>query len=269
MEVSAAMSDRDTKSGKPKKPVEARLERAARFEEQGMFGRAIGELKKAVRGAPDKARIYKELARLYRNRRRADDAILATRKALGLTPGDVQAREMLLEMLIEIGKFDDAIQEGKELLRISPRSLSARDALGVAYIQKGMFDKALKVANELTSLDPTSPVNHFKKACLYQERGDIGNAIQAFSRVLEMQPDSEVARDAQEAVDTLDSQQLRHIIMLAVEDYIFRAKLIYDPEAATLERGYFLSCAGMSVLKQIQFEDLPEVYAEWKQRYYH
>ncbi len=84
-----------------------------------------------------------------------------------------------------------------------------------------------------------------------------------------MQPDAEMAGDAQQAIDSLDSYQLRHIIMLALEDYIFRAKLVRDPEAAALERGYSLSYSGMAALKQVRFEDLPEVYSEWKQRYYH
>ena len=57
--------------------------------------------------------------------------------------------------------------------------------------------------------------------------------------------------------------------MLAIEDYIFRAKLIHDPESAALERGYYLSGAGISALRQIQFDQLPEIYSEWKQRYYH
>ena len=67
----------------------------------------------------------------------------------------------------------------------------------------------------------------------------------------------------------LDSDQLRQIITLALEDYIFRAKLTRDPVAAAMERGFQLSFAGMSALKQIQFDELPEVYSEWKQRYYH
>jgi len=74
---------------------------------------------------------------------------------------------------------------------------------------------------------------------------------------------------AQQAIEALDSYQLRYIIMLAVEDYIFRAKLIHDPESASLERGYYLSVSGMAALKQIQFDDLSDIYSEWKHKYYH
>jgi len=263
------MSDEGTGSRKHRKSIQEYLDQAAKLEEQGLFRKAVGELEKALRRTADKSPIYKRLADLYQGQRRLDDAVAALRKAIRADREDVQAREMLLETLLELSRFDDAIKESKELLRVSPRSLSAREVLSSAYLQKGTLEKALQVTNELISMDPTSPVNHFRKAWLYQQKGDVGNAIHEFTRVLEMHPDTEMARYAQQAIDTLDSFQLRHIVMLAVEDYIFRAKLIRDPEAAALERGYYLSYSGMAALKQIQFDELPEVYAEWKQRYYH
>lgn len=263
------MADKQTGTGKHKRAAKSHMDRAAEMEERGRFREAISELEKAVRTATDKPLVYRELAELYRSQRQMDEAIDAIKQVIKHEPNDLQAREMLLEMLIELGRFDDAIRESKDLLKVSPRNLSARDVLSIAYLQKGMLDKALQVTNELVRLDPTSATNYFKRALLYQQKGDYGNAINEYSRVLEMHPDDEMAEDAQQAIDSLDSYQLRHIVMLAVEDYIFRAKLIRDPESAARERGYYLSYSGMSALKQIQFDELPEVYNEWKQRYYH
>lgn len=263
------MPNKNSQTGKRRKTVDQHLKRSAALKEQGLFQEAISELERALRTAADKMPAYKELADLYRSQWEMDKAIAAIKAAVELKPTDVQARETLLEMLIDLARFDDAIRESKELLRLSPRSLSARDTLGIAYLQKGMLDEALEVTNELISMDPSSPINHFKKACLYQQKGDIGNAIHEYGRVIEMRPDGEIAQEAQQAMDVLDSDQLRHIVMLAIEDYIFRAKLIRDPEAAATERGYHLSHSGINALKQIQFDDLPEVYSEWKQRYYH
>ena len=256
------MSDRNTQTGKRKEPIEKKVDKLDGQE-------AIVALEKAVRAISDKSPMYKELAGLYRGQHQAADALRAIRKAIKYLPSDIQARETLLEILIELGRFDEAIEEAKELLQFSPRNLNAKDALSVAYLQKGMLDNALQVTNELINMDPTSAANHFKKACLYQQKGDVGGAIQEFSRVLEMQPDSEIAQDARQSIEALDSYQLRYIVMLAVEDSIFRAKLARDPEAAALERGYCLSYSGLAALKQIQFDDLPEVYSDWKQKYYH
>lgn len=263
------MPEKETRGHRSRKTAEQYLAEAANLEEQGLFEEAIAKLERAARVSTDKVPIYREIADLCRSQRLMEDAIAALRKAIRLKPNDVQAREALLEILLELGRYDDTINEARELLKISPRSLLARDVLSIAYIQKGMLDKALQVTNELIKLDPTSPINHFKKAVLYQQKGDIGNAIYEFSRVVEMEPDGEIARDAQQAIDTLDSYQLRSIVMLAVEDYIFRAKLIRDPEAAARERGYHLSVSGFSALRQIQFDELPEIYDEWKHTFYH
>ena len=252
-----------------RKKLEEHLSKADDYERQGLYMRAIKELEKALRVASDRSGIYRRLAELCRRQHMLDQAITVLKKAIKLDQNDVQARELLLECLLEIGRYDEVIHESKEMIKHHRRSLTARDALSLAYLQKGMLEKALQVINEMISLDPLSPAYHFKKAVLYQQKGDIGNAIHEFTRVLEMQPDPEMAQDAERALENLDAYQLRRIIMLAVEDYIFRAKLIRDPVAATLERGYYLSEAGFATLKQIQFDRLPEIYAEWKQRYYH
>ena len=224
---------------------------------------------KAARVSSDKYPVYRNLANLYRNQRHIDEAIGAVKKAIKVRPSTAEPREMLLEMLLQLNKFDDAIREAKELIHLSPRSLIARDVLSIAYLQTGLLEKAIQVTNEMITIDPNSPANHFKKAVLFQQKGEVGSAIHEFSRVLEMQPELDMAEQAQQAIDTLDSYQMRHIVMLAVEDYIFRAKLIHDPESAAMERGYYLSYAGMSALKQMQFEDINDVYSEWKQKYYH
>lgn len=248
---------------------DAYLEKATIYQEDGFLDDALRELKRALRAATDKAPVYKRLAAVYHGMRRMDDAISALKKAIKLHTGDVEARESLLDMLIELGEYDAAIHEGRTLLKVYPRSLSAREVLSIAYLQKGLLDESMRITNELISLDPTSVANHFKRAWLFQQKGDYGNAINEYLRVLDMQPDEGMAQDAQQAIDAMDSFQLRQIITLALEDYIFRAKLVRNPETAALERGFIMSYTGLASLKQIKFDELPEIYSEWKQRYYH
>lgn len=250
-------------------PLDTYMQKASEFEEQGLLNEAARELRKALRATEEKGPVYVRLAEVYEEQRLADRAISAIRKAVRHDPDDLQAREIMLDMLLHFGLVDETIRECRELLRARPKNLNALEILSVAYLQKGMLDKSLKVTNDLIALDPNSPSNHYRRGWLYQQTGDFSNAISEYSRVLEMSPEDDMAQDAQQAVETLDSQQLRQIITLALEDYIFRAKLTRDAEAAALERGYVLSYSGMAALKQIKFDELPEVYSEWKQRYYH
>lgn len=250
-------------------PQDEYLNKATAYEEDGLLEEALRELRRALRTSDDKAPVYKRMADVYRGLHRTKDAISSITKAIKLDPNDVEARETHLDLLLEMGEFEAAIQGGRELLAIYPRSLSAREILSIAYLQKGLMDEAMRVTNELITMDPASAANRFKRAWLYQQKGDYGNAINEYLRVLDMDPEEDMARDAQQAIDAMDSYQLRQIITLALEDYIFRAKMVRNPETAALERGFIMSYSGLAALKQIKFDELPEIYSEWKQRYYH
>ncbi len=245
------------------------LDKATAYEEDGLLDEALRELRRALRTSTDKGPIYKRIADVYRGLHQTKDAISAITKAIKLDPNDVEARETYLDLLLEMGEFEAAIHGGRELLAIYPRSLSAREILSIAYLQKGYMDEAMRMTNELIAMDPSSPANRFKRAWLFQQKGDYGNAINEYLRVLDMGPEEDMARDAQQAIDAMDSYQLRQIITLALEDYIFRAKMVRNPETAALERGFIMSYSGLAALKQIKFDELPEIYSEWKQRYYH
>jgi tetratricopeptide (TPR) repeat protein len=253
---------------RPRYTTAERISRAHSLRDEGLFDAAIEELRKALRGSAGKSRIYREIAGLFRSRHQIDEAVRACRRAIKEAPDDIESREMLISMLLELHKCDEAIDESRELLGISPRSLSARDALSTAYLQKGMLSKAISITNELISLDPSSPENHFRKAILYHQKGDVSSAVQEFCRVLEMEPGGQMESDAEQAVHALDTYQLRSIITLAVEDYVFRTKLIRDPASAALERGFYLSYTGLAALNHIRFEDLGDIYPDTGQRQY-
>lgn len=263
------MTGRSENTEKRIKASERHYKRALGYKENGQLDEAISEMNKALSGAGDKAAIYRQLAGLHRSNLDLDNAIGSARKAIKLDPEDVESRELFIESLLQIGRYNEAISESSKLIDINPKNLGAREVLYMAYVQTGMLDKALQVTNELINIDPSSAANHYKKAFVLHEKGDIGSAIHELDRVLQMHPDAEMAEEAQITLEKLDMQQIRHIVMLAIEDSIFRAKLLRDPEAAALERGYYLSFSGMNALKQIQFDQLPDVYSEWKQRYYH
>jgi hypothetical protein len=77
--------------------------------------------------------------------------------------------------------------------------------------------------------------------------------------VLELEPEGEMAEDARDAIETIDGQQVRQIIMLATEDMVFRAKLRRNPEDAARERGFALSFAGYHALHQLDYDSLAEI----------
>ncbi len=234
----------------------AYLRRASAQERKGEYEGAIDNVRKAIKIGQRKASTYAKLAMLCRAAGRIDEAVSALRTAAECEPENPEVREMLLQVCIESGKYEDAIKESRIMLKKWPKNLYARDVLSIAYLHQGKYNQALRVTDELIYLDPLDPINHFKKAIIFQQKGEIGAAMIEYTRVLELDPDSEIARDAQEAMASLDNFQLRQILALAMEDNLFRVKLTRNPESAVMERGFVLSPEGFQALRQVDYDSL-------------
>lgn len=242
------------------------MKRASNLVEQGMYDEAIANIKEAIALCPGDPKFSVQLANIYRAQNRMGPAIEAMRIAIELNPKDGDLQQQLLRALIEMGRYNEAIAISNKLLKSHPRSLIARDILGIAYLQQGRLDSALKVTNELIHLAPTDAAHHFKKAVLLQQKGEIARAMSSFLLALEMEPEGELADDAREAIAALDSYQLKQVLTLAVEDAVFRAKLALDAETTLAQRGFHLSSAGVSTLKQLELGSLP---GDQQSVYYH
>lgn len=234
----------------------ASVRKAEHLAKEGRLDEAARFMERAIAREPSNAVYLTQLASLRHGQGRTDEAIDLATQALGLAGRDLKAQELLLQLYLETGQYHELIDNAKRLIKTSPRSVFARDMLGVAYLQLGQLDKALQTANELIHLDPMDAGNHFKRAILFQQKGDLGKAIREFTRVVELEPGGEIAEDAKDAITSLDSYQLKQIIALAIEDRVFRAKLLRDAENAAVEKGFFLSSGGIYTLKQIDFDAL-------------
>lgn len=240
--------------------------RASSLAKRGLYEEAIAHIEEAMAICPHDPRFTLQLADIYRAQNRIGPAIEAMRTAVDLDPHNSTAHEQLLKTLLELGHYDDAINTSRRLLSRCPKNLFARDILGIAYLQQGMLDKALLVTNEMIHLAPMDSANYFKKAVLLQQKGEVAQAMAEFIRSLEMDPEGDMADDTREAIAALDGYQLRQVLALAVEDAVFKAKLLLDPECAVLERGFRLSPGGLATLRQIDLDDLP---GDPRNRYYH
>lgn len=247
----------------------ASVRKADSLARQGHFDEAALRMEQAVQSDPGNAEYLLRLAGVRRGQGRTEEAIDLTSRALDIRGRDSEAQEFLLQLYLETGQYEEVISRGKHFIRSAPNSVQARDLMGAAYLQLGLLDKALQMTSELIHMDPTDAVNHFKRAVLYQQKGELGKAIREFIRVIELDPEGEMADEAKDAILTMDAFQLRQIIALAIEDRVFRARLMRDPEAAATDKGFYLSSSGIVTLKQVDFEGLAEPPGFGDQPTYH
>lgn len=252
-------------------PAERRrlLARARRLTQRALILAGAGKLAEAIQCQdevtairPEDAAAFFRLGMLCREARRTEQAVQALRRSTHLSPGDRDPREALTETLVEANRYDEAILEARALLKIVPKSLFARDALSISYLQVGKLDKALQVTGEMVWLDPLNPGHHFRRGLLFQQKGNLMAAVGEYSRALDMShPESETYADAEEALEMLDDDQTRQILLLASEDWFFLLKLRRDLDEAVSERGFCLSEDGLARLHHL----LPHEFPEWTQ----
>ncbi len=235
------------------------LARARRLTQRALTLAGAGRLAEAIQCQdevtairPEDARAFFRLGLLCREARRTEQAVEALRRSTHLRPGDRDPREALTETLVEAARYDEAILEARALLKIVPKSLFARDVLSVSYLQTGKIDKALQVTGEMIWLDPLNPSHHFRRGLLFQQKSNLAAAVGEYSRAVEMShPESETYSDAEDALEMLDDEQTRQILLLASEDWFFGLKLRQDLAEAVSKRGFCLSEDGLGRLEYL------------------
>jgi hypothetical protein len=119
------------------------------------------------------------------------------------------------------------------------------------------------------NLSPLDPSHHFKKAVLFQQQGMVRESLMEFVQVLRLAPDSDVGLEARQAIEAIDHQQMRQIVLLASEDVTFRTKLRRDAAEAATEKGFCLSEMGESMLQSLDFDALTAYGAACQPAVYH
>lgn len=259
------MNDANTENSRLKTQSSI-LRRASMLAQQGLYDEACEVIREGERLAPHNPQWSIRLAEIYKAQNRIGAAVEAMRQAVRLDPRNVAVQEQLLRTLLDMGRYDELVSISRKLIRRSPRNVFARDILSLAYFQQGMLDQALRMVDELILINPMDSCNYFKKGVLLQQKGEMAGALEAFIRALEMEPDGEMAEDAKEAIVKLDAFQLRRVLTLAMDDLVFRAKLILEPERALTEKGFRLSPNGIARLKQL---DLTEFANSPHSMFYH
>ncbi len=240
--------------------------RAEELSAKGQLPEAIRSVKSALRYGANPSLCYLRLASLYQSQKQLPMALEAASKAVDLDPANINAWEALLSLSIENKDFQKAVDVGRELIKIAPNNIPARAMLGYAYMGLGKLDAAMRVTNDQIRLDPSNPAHHYTRAMLCMHGGEIGMAIMELERVLPMTDDTEMINATMDQLEMLDSHQIEKIVVLAVEDDIFRMRLAMDIREAVESKGFVLSENGLEQLTMLCSQGLTEMKVEGPSR---
>ncbi|MBI1875633.1 MAG: tetratricopeptide repeat protein [Acidobacteria bacterium] len=147
-----------------------------------------------IRSDPENAALHDDVAMLYLDLGRADEAVRHFQTSLRLNPQLAAAHYNLATALSVAGRLDEAIREYEEALRINPGYAKAHNNLASVLMSQGELDEAIRHGREALRLNPDNPEAHFTMSRALERQGDIQGAIAHAREALRLKPGWEPAR---------------------------------------------------------------------------
>ena len=121
-------------------------------------------------------------------------------------PSNVKPRIDLANLYFDAEKYDDAIKWYEEALKINPKDANVSTDLGVCYYYTNQPDKALAQFDASLKLDPkhTKTLLNIGIVKAFGKQ-DLPGAMEAWKQVLAIAPDSPEGQAAKKALDSLQS----------------------------------------------------------------
>jgi tetratricopeptide (TPR) repeat protein len=132
--------------------------------------------------------------------------VTALKSVAGREATNPQPRVQLANLYFDAERYDDAIKWYSEALTLTPKDVNVSTDLGVCYYYTNQPDKALEQFDRSLKLDP----NHAKTLLnvgIVRAFGkqDLAGATEVWQKVLKIAPDGPEGQAAKRALDTLQS----------------------------------------------------------------
>jgi tetratricopeptide (TPR) repeat protein len=121
-------------------------------------------------------------------------------------PSNAKPRVDLANLYFDAEKYDDAIKWYSDAVRLSPNDVNVSTDLAVAYYYTNQPDKALAQFEHSLELDPKHPKTLLNLGIVKAfGKQDLEGATEAWQRVIQIAPDSPEGQAAKRALDSLRS----------------------------------------------------------------
>jgi tetratricopeptide (TPR) repeat protein len=181
----------------------AHVQASAGRTEEGLrnIQRAVAEAARL----PDREQRYVRAAEAYFSRR-YDEAARAYRELIQRYAYEIEARNLLSQLLLETGKHEEALEEAKQLARLAPEDHIAWSMLGSAHLALKHFNEAVVTFRRYVELQPESPNAHHLLADSYRCQGELDLAAQEYANALAADPGFHYATTALATVEALQGR---------------------------------------------------------------
>ena len=132
--------------------------------------------------------------------------VTALKSVADRQPSNAQPRVELANLYFDAERYDDAIKWYQDALKLAPKDVNVSTDLGVCYYYTNQPDKALVQLGRSLEIDPKHAKTLLNLGIVKAfGKQDLEGATKAWQQVVELNPDSPEAQAAKRALDTLRS----------------------------------------------------------------
>lgn len=136
----------------------------------------------------NRAKIYFNLASVYYELKKTDEAIANYQEAVRQNPGFYEAHFALGRLYYQEKSLDLALAEFKRTVEIYPDLSGAYNDAGVIYDLKKEYEKATAMYRRAISLDPNFAEAYYNLGITYENLRDYQKAIESYKEALKTNP---------------------------------------------------------------------------------
>jgi len=191
--------------------VKNRFEKAKQLRAEGDFAAAGYEFNQTLSDTQYIKESFQQIGDIMKLLGNDVKAAEYYKKAVSVSPNDIQLRLSYAKILDKLGQEDESVQEYnyilskttdnkdvlysleriyKRKLEDSPNDASITSNLGAIMQKEGNFDEALRYYSKAEYLDPSNINTRINVGTLYLEKSDYKTAITAFDSILIINPDN-------------------------------------------------------------------------------
>jgi tetratricopeptide (TPR) repeat protein len=142
-----------------------------------------------IRADPADGELHDDVALLYLQLGRAEEAVAHFKASVGLKPLSAAAHFNLGTAQTKAGRLEEAAAEYRQALQIKPDYAAAHNNLGSVLSSQGRLDEAIQQYREALRADPGYAAGHNNLGNALVRRGDAGEALPHFLAALRVSPD--------------------------------------------------------------------------------
>jgi len=135
-----------------------------------------------------------------------ENQVRTLREAAAREPGNARPRVELANLYFDAERYDDAITWYQEALKLSPKDPNVSTDLGICYYYTNQPDRALEQFDYSLRLDPKHAKTLLNQGVVRAfGKQDLQGAAASWQKVVDLAPDSREGQAAKRALDGLKS----------------------------------------------------------------